>query len=110
MKLWRAINKRELAELLAANQLTSQDQLIPGRKYTFFIHINTIWVNSLGKKSWNMSGIARNESDKCGILVSFSRFLLSGFEENPHEPGKYYCRKERIEKIQINFGIPQPVP
>ncbi len=102
MKLWRAINRRELAQILARNKC-DKGELSVGKSYSFFIYKDTIWVNRHGATRWNLKDIARNEPDKCGIIVSLSRWWLRGFTENPADPGKYYCQKDRIDNVKIEF-------
>jgi hypothetical protein len=72
-----------------------------GKKYLFTVHEDTIWVDELGKSSWNLSGIAEHEKDKCGIIIAFGTWFGRGFEENPNNPGKYYCRKTMVKDVEI---------
>ncbi|MFH0700890.1 MAG: hypothetical protein V2A62_00470 [Candidatus Woesearchaeota archaeon] len=101
MKLKRAINKTELAELLTSNKLTSKSELINDQEYSFFVHTGTIWINYLGKKKWNIQDIAKNEPDKSGVIVSLKVWLGRKFRENPSELGKYYCVKEHLARVKF---------
>ena len=84
-------------ELLVHNHLKSKAQLLPRQKYLFFVHVDTIWVDTLGGKSWNLNGIAKNEKSKSGVIVEIKVSSWNhDFEENPNNQGKFYCHKTQL--------------
>ncbi|MEK6846253.1 MAG: hypothetical protein AABY26_05815 [Nanoarchaeota archaeon] len=59
--------------------------------------MDTIWADALGQKSWSLRNIAENEKSKSGVIVEIKVSNWNhDFEENPNNPGKFYCRKTQL--------------
>ena len=104
-RLFRAINEKELQELLALNGLKSKQELQKSRKYIFLIHEETSWVNRIGFSTWNPESIAKNQRGYCGVVLKTRVWFTSIFGEKPNEPGRYYCKKTHRREVKIDFIV-----
>lgn len=98
--LYRAINKEELKEFLNLNSLNSIEDIKNEGKYIFNVHKKTIWVDNLGKKTWNIFDISRSRG-YCNLVFRIFTLTKSKFEEHHNEKGKYYSKEDQIKNVMV---------
>jgi len=93
----RAINRSELNQLLELNGIELED--LKKGVYNFVIHVNTLWVD--GRSEYDISAIATNERNKCGVVLRMLVSRPKKFLENPNNPGKFECVQTHTRRVNL---------
>ncbi|MBT4174475.1 hypothetical protein HOC80_03105 [archaeon] len=95
--LRRAINRSELRQLLELNGIQLKD--LKKKSYNFRINVGTLWADK--NSGYDLSSIAENEREKCGIILRILVSRPKEFFENPNNRGKFECRKTHIRRVNL---------
>ncbi len=95
--LRRAINRSELKQLLELNGIKLEN--LKKGVYNFRVNVNTLWVAQTS--GYDISAIATNERDKCGVILRMLVSRPKEFFERPNEQGKFECVQTHIRRVNL---------
>lgn len=81
------------------NNVTTIRDFLSEKPYEFLIRKNTVWVDKLGAKRWNVHAYAEQKGAYAGIILLTK--VTKHFIYNPMGPGKYYCTEDHLAKVYL---------